>query len=204
VTEQRHECDVVVWDVPSVINAGAAFRVKVGAKCRAACVPDGWPVEIRDHDGRLAAEAVIGPTAWPASAGLYFVEIGMHAPETAGLFAWEVVVAAAGDNATVHEAARAVFHVRSMPTGDCQLRVVAVDRASQAPVEGVRVVVHPYRAVTDRHGCAELCLPAGQYRLFVSGKDYFPYRTAGTLEQDLTIRAELEPDAGPTDAELWT
>jgi hypothetical protein len=51
---------------------------------------------------------------------------------------------------------------------------------------------------------AELSLPRGQYRLFVSGQSFFPFRSDGELKSDLTIRAELDPDLGPTDAEIWS
>jgi hypothetical protein len=71
-------------------------------------------------------------------------------------------------------------------------------------VRGARVVVHPYRAVTDAEGVAELRVPKGAYRLFVSGGDYFPFRSDGEIGADVTIRAELDVDRGPSDAELWS
>jgi hypothetical protein len=84
------------------------------------------------------------------------------------------------------------------------VKVVAVDAASRAPVRGARVVVHPYRSVTDAQGVAELRVPKGTYRLFVSGRDYFPFRSDGEVRADITIQAELDADRGPTDAELWS
>jgi hypothetical protein len=86
----------------------------------------------------------------------------------------------------------------------CVLRVVAIDAASRKPVRGARVVVHPYRAVTDEQGVAELRVPKGAYRLFVSGRDYFPFRSDGEVRADVTIEAELAADRGPSDAELWS
>ncbi|HEX7080387.1 MAG TPA: hypothetical protein VF329_05190 [Gammaproteobacteria bacterium] len=83
------------------------------------------------------------------------------------------------------------------------MTVVAVDRQSGLPVKGARVVAHPYRAVTDERGVAELHVPKGAYRLFVSSRAYFPFRRDAEATADATIRAELEADSGPSDAELW-
>jgi hypothetical protein len=103
-----------------------------------------------------------------------------------------------------HSEARADFSVRTVPTPDCVLTVVAVDRETQSPIAGAKVAVHPYRAVTDARGIAELRVPKGHYRLFVSGRDRFAFRGDGEVTTDITVRAELDPDLGPTDAELWS
>jgi hypothetical protein len=72
------------------------------------------------------------------------------------------------------------------------------------PIAGAKVVVHPYRALTDADGVAEIRLPKGAYRLFVSGHERFPFRSDGEISGDLTITAELDDDFGPSDAELWS
>jgi hypothetical protein len=84
------------------------------------------------------------------------------------------------------------------------LTVVAVDGRSKARIPGARVVVHPYRTLTNADGIAELRLPKGAYRLFVSGRDRFPFRSDGEIDGHLTIQAELDEDLGPSDAELWS
>jgi hypothetical protein len=204
VTDAPHERDLVVWDVPSAIDCGARFRIKIGAKCSGACEPDDWLVEIRDHEGGLVAMGTVGRAPWPASKGLYYREFELCAPDVPGQFPWEVALPAEQSDPGAHAAHSVPFTVRSVPEGDCRLKVIAIDRASQLPVAGLRVVVHPYRSVTDSEGVAELHLPAGHYRLFVSGKNFFPFRSDGTLSEDTTIRAELDPDRGPTDAERWS
>jgi hypothetical protein len=103
-----------------------------------------------------------------------------------------------------HTAARAPFQVRAVPIPECLLRVEAVDARSRAPIPGARVVVHPYRALTNLDGVAELRVPKGSYRLFVSGRDRFPVRADGEIDADVTIRVELDEDLGPSDAELWS
>ena len=66
------------------------------------------------------------------------------------------------------------------------------------------MVVHPYNAWTDERGVAEVKIPKGPYRLFVSGKSYFPFRRDGTVEADTTIEAELTVDSGLSDVDLWS
>ena len=93
--------------------------------------------------------------------------------------------------------------VRVVSAPACRLTVVAVDAKSGKPVEGARVVAHPYRAVTDERGVAEMRVPAGEYRLFVSGKGSIPFRFDGAVTADRTIRAELAQDVELSDADIW-
>jgi hypothetical protein len=82
--------------------------------------------------------------------------------------------------------------------------VVAIDMESQTPVQGAKVVVHPYKTFTDERGVAEVRIPKGEYRLFVSGKKYFPFRSDGEIKTDVTIKAELAVDRELSDADIWT
>ena len=92
-----------------------------------------------------------------------------------------------------------------MPAPECLLKVVAVDARNGTPIPGAKVVVHPYRSADgSADGVAELRVPNGPYRLFVSGRDRFPFRSDGEIDADVTIQAELDEDLGPSDAELWS
>ena len=84
------------------------------------------------------------------------------------------------------------------------MTIVATDAERRTPVEGARVVAHPYRTVTDERGAATLQVPAGQYRLFVSGKGYAPFRLDGEVKSDTTIRAALVQDVELSDADIWS
>jgi hypothetical protein len=206
MTDVAHRRSLVVWDVPSALERGSAFRIKLGLKCEAACRPSGWEAALQDHQGGEIARVLVPEAICPGTAALHFVEVKLTAPPAEGQFAWTVTAPASagdGDHSAPHSAASASFALRVVPAPEVSLRVVAVDRQQQRPVEGARIVVHPYRAVTDASGSAELRLPRGRFRLFVSGREYLPLRRDGELAEDTTLVAELERDVGPADAELW-
>lgn len=204
---EPHATRIVVWDVPSAVECGAAFKVKVGVKCAAECGAAARRVEIRDEHGRSVASAAVGDAPLDGTSALYYAEIELRAPAAEGLHAWEARAAEVVDLASAcatHSAATAGFHVRAVRPPDCLLKVVAVDPRSRAPIPGAKVVVHPYHTLTDADGIAELRVPKGAYRLFVSGRERFPFRSDGQIDADVTIQAELDEDLGPSDAELWS
>jgi hypothetical protein len=208
VTDRGHIRNIVVWDVPGAIPCGAVFTLRAGIKCVAGCPPDRWSFEIHDQDGATLASAPVADQPWPGTTGLFTAQFELRAPDQAGLAVWHVQAPAtpgraAGEDLR-HDAAAAQFNVRTVPAAECRLTVLAIDRAAQEPVAGLKVVAHPYRAMTDERGVAELFLPKGHYRLFVTGRDFFPLRLDGELQSDQEIRAELEVDRGPSDAELWS
>ena len=203
---ETHATRVVVWDVPVAVAPGAALRVKVGVKCAADCSSAGRLVEIRDSDGQVVASGPVGDVPWPGTSALYHAELELRAPDAEGMHPREAFVVASGDDAggAAHDAASARFQIRAVRPPECRLKVIAVDARSHAPVPGAKVVVHPYHALTNADGIAELRVPKGAYRLFVSGRDRFPFRSDGEIDADVTIQAELDEDFGPSDAELWS
>jgi hypothetical protein len=204
---EPHATRIVVWDTPSAVECGAAFKLKVGVKCAEECGAAARRVEICDEQGSSIASAAVGEAPLVGTGALHYAELELNAPTAAGLHAWEAHTAEVVDAATgriTHAAASTGFRVRTVPAPDCLLRVVAVDARSRLPVPGAKVVVHPYHARTNLDGVAELRVPKGAYRLFVTGRDRFPFRADGELDGDLTIRAELDADFGPSDAELWS
>ncbi len=94
--------------------------------------------------------------------------------------------------------------MRVVPTPEWLLTVVAIDMERQTPVNGAKVVVHPYTAFTNERGVAEVRIPEGEYRLFVSGQNYFPFRSDGEVKTNVTIRAELALDLELSDADVWS
>ena len=202
-TEESHELRLVVWDTPPAIERGKPFAVKLGLTCPAGCRPAGWAVEVRDQDGETRSTTTLGGEPWPGTDALYHADVTLVAPDAEGLHTWEAAVPTDG-LAVAHTGCNARFGVRVVSTPDCALTVIATDAESGKPVEGARVVAHPYRTVTDGRGMATLRVPAGEYRLFVSGKGCIPFRFDGEVKADATIRAELAQDVELSDADIWS
>ena len=202
VGDGPHDTRVVVWDKPAAVERGKRFAVRVGAACSSKCAAAGWRVEVRDHEGERRATATLGDDPWPGTDALHHAEVTLVAPDVEGLHTW---AAALTDGLEVaHTGGRVGFGVQVVSAPACRLRVVAVDAESGKPVEGARVVAHPYRAVTDERGVAEMRVPAGEYRLFVSGRGSIPFRFDGEVTADRTIRAELAQDVELSDADIWS
>ena len=202
-TVNPHATRVVVWDAPPTVECGKRFGIKLGVKCLSGCRPNGWAVDVRDHQGKRQATATLSDTPWPGTAKLYYAEVNLTAPEAEGLFSWEARAPRSGAEFP-HAEGTARFGVRVVPPPECRVTVVAVDAEHHMPVRGAKVVMHPYRTVTDERGVAEIRVPKGAYRLFVSGPNHVPFRRDGEMTTDLTIRAELVLDLGISDADIWS
>lgn len=200
---EPHDLRLVVWDTPPVVESGKPFAVKLGLSCSSKCQTAGWAVDVRDHRGERRATATLGDAPWPGTDALYHAEVALVAPDTEGLHTWEAAAPTDG-LAVAHAGGSARFGVRVVSAPACALTVVATDAESRTPVEGVRVVAHPYRAVTNERGEVTLQVPAGEYRLFVSGKGYTPFRFDGEVKTDTTIRAALVQDVELSDADIWS
>jgi hypothetical protein len=200
---ETHNTLIVAWEVPTAIECGQQFSIKFGVKCHHECRADGCILEVSDHDGKQLTKATLSTEPWPDTTALYYKSVELTAPASAGLFVWQVKVPATNLQIP-HREAVASFNVRVVATPECVLTVEAIDLETQTPVEAARVVAHPYRAFTDKHGLAQLRVPKGEYRLFVSGKKYFPFRSDCEVNTDMTIRAELALDREFSDADIYT
>jgi hypothetical protein len=207
-TVKPHSIDVVVWEVPPTIECGKSFRLQLGARCAWECRPDDWVLEVSDQDGEKLARTSLSDDPWPDTTALYHGSVELIAPDKPGLYAWEARAPASGqdcsDSDRLHSESVASFGVRVVPAPECVLTVEAVDMESQTPIEGAKIVVHPYRAFTDERGLAQVRVPKGEYRLFVSGKKYFPFRSDIEVKTDITIRAELAVDREISEADVWS
>ena len=193
-----HATNVVVWDVPPAVVAGERFRMKVGIKCEHGCGLSNSTFEIHDHEGTLAATATLPGDIWPGTAGLHVAEVELAAPAAEGLYTWSVNVpstslgADPGSEAGIpHAEASAGFGIRVVGQPDYLVTIEAVDAADHAPLSGARVVMHPYRTVTDERGIAEVRVAKGSYRLFVSQTRYVTFGLPIEVMADMTARAEL-------------
>jgi len=192
-TTQPHAAQLTVWDVPSAAVAGERFRVSVGVRCSAGCDLGGRERSLFDQESSRAATVKLGHDIWPGTEALYFAEVVARAPLTAGSHQWEVKIAG-WDAEPPHTAGSLPLIVRVVSSPDCEVTVRAVDRDKQTPIQGARVVMHPYRAVTDGNGMARVRVARGQYDILVSGSRYLPVSTSVEVTADMTTRAELDAD----------
>jgi hypothetical protein len=202
LTVKAHTTSIAVWDVPTAIVAGETFRFKIGVKCSSACRPTGWTFEVSNEHGEQVATGTLEDEPWPDTAALFYAEVEARAPKAEGLHDWTVRAPGPGLDVP-HEQQTARVGVRSVPQPECLVTVEAIDFESQAPLKDAKVVIHPYRAVTDDQGRAQLRVPKGTYRVFVSASGHVPYRTDGEVMADTTIRAELLLYKVFTEADLW-
>ena len=195
-----HTTSVVAWDMPSAIVAGERFRMKVGIKCSDECPLTNRDFGIYDHEGAHVAAGTLPGDLWPGTTGLYVAEVELEAPAGEGLYTWSVKGPGAGpgsDAGTPHAEGSISFGVRVVSQPECLVRIEAVDEISQAPLRGARVMMHPYTALTDERGVAEVRVAKGAYTLFVSQARYHTFGLPVEVTSDMTARAglALEPVA---------
>ena len=193
-TPTPHITNVAVWDIPSAIVAGERFRVKVGVKCADECDLTNAGFGIFDEEGTQLATGTFPGDLWPGTTGLYVAEVELAAPAAEGLYTWSVTVPSTSPSSEAeiaHAAGSASFGIRVVSQPDYLVTIEAVDEADHAPLRGARIVMHPYRAVTDDRGVAEVRVAKGSYQLFVSQTRYITFGLPIEVTADTTARAEL-------------
>jgi len=190
---EPHAVQLTVWDVPAAAEAGERFAVSVGARCSAGCDLGGRELSLFDQEGSPAGTVKLGHAIWPGTEALYFAEVEARAPLEAGSHQWEAKIAG-WDAERPHAPGSFPLIVRVVSSPDCEVTVRAVDREKQIPIKGARVVMHPYRAVTDDNGIARVRVARGQYDILVSGSQYLPACASVEVTADMITSAELDAD----------
>jgi hypothetical protein len=188
-----HSTQLTVWDVPPTAVAGERFAVSVGARCSDGCDLRGRELSIYDQQGSLVGTVKLGHDVWPGTEALYFAKVETRAPLEAGNHQWEAKIAG-WDAGLPHAAGSFPVVVRVVSAPDCEVTVRALDREKRTPIKGARVVMHPYRAVTDENGVAKVRVARGQYDILVSGSRYMPASTSVEVTADIITSAELDAD----------
>ena len=190
-----HTTSVVVWDVPSAVVVAEKFKVKVGIKCSNECHLTNTDFGIYNDEGTQVAAGTLSDERWPGTTGLYVAEVELEAPAGEGLHTWSVktkLETGSGPGAGIPHADRSTsFGVRVVSPPECVVRVEAVDHVTQTPISGARVIMHPYKAVSDERGVAEVRVAKGAYTLFVSQTGYLTQGLSVEVDADVTARAEL-------------
>jgi hypothetical protein len=193
-----HLVNVVAWDIPSAIVVGEKFRMKIGIKCADECDLANTDFGIYDHEGAQLATGALPAERWPGTTGLHVAEVELEAPAEEGLYTWSVKSPATtlganpgADSEIAHAEESVSFGVRVVGRPEYLVTVETVDKIDQTPLSGARVVMHPYRAVTDERGIANVRVAKGAYQLFVSQTRYVTFGLPVEVEGDMTARAEL-------------
>ena len=201
-----HDVNVVAWDIPTAIVVGEKFTIRIGIKCAQECDLANTDFGIFDEKGTQVAAGRLPAERWPGTTGLHVAEVELEAPAAEGLYTWSVktpsaklgaspsTTLAAGPEAEgeiAHAEESINFGVRVVGRPEYLVTVETVDGADQTPLSGARVVLHPYRAVTDERGIAKVRVAKGAYKLFVSQTRYITFGLPVEVEADMTARAEL-------------
>ena len=189
-TVEPHALNVVAWDIPSAIVAGEKFKIRVGIKCADECDLANTNFGIYDDAGAQLASGTIPAERWPGTA-LHVAEVELDAPAAEGLYTWSVKSFSRTDGEVAHAEESITFGVRVVANPEFLVTVEAVDQSDQAPLTGARVVMHPYRAVTDERGIAKVRVAKGAYKLFVSQTRYVTFGLPVEVDADMTAKAEL-------------
>jgi hypothetical protein len=199
---KAHDAALHVWGLPPAIATGERFRFKVGIKCSAGCTLIGRPISIFDHErAQVGAGNLLGEV-WPGTNALYFVEIEANAPLTTGDYEWRAELPESGSKPP-HAAGSFTFRVKVVRGPDCEVAVAAFDSATQTPISGACVLMHPYRGRTDETGVTKVKVTRGRYKLHVSGFNYIPYESNIEVAGDFATRVELAIETEGQDDYRW-
>ena len=192
---KAHAASVNVWSVPSALAPGEPFGFKVGVKCSAGCKLAGRHIAVFDRDGAQVTAGYLCDDPWPDTSALYFVELQAKAPPERGDYLWRVETPGSLSGVP-HAAGSSTFAIRTVGAAEHEVAVEALDAGTGAPIKGIHVLLHPYRAFTDDRGMAKVRVAPGSYRLHVSGFNYVAHESILEVANDVAIRAALsiEPE----------
>lgn len=193
---RAHPITVTSWGLASALTDGSTAKMHVGVRCSCGCSMAGRQVTIHDHTGAQIGAATLGDGLWPKTEALYFAEVEFPAAGEVGLHDWQIRFAGAGLE-PAHGDGTANFGVRIVPPAEHVVKVEALDRDKQTPLAGALVTMHPFRGTTNEHGIAELRVPKGSYRLFVSARRYVSNHTQLEVNGDVATQAQLDIEIRP-------
>jgi hypothetical protein len=186
-----HVTSLAAWDCPSPVVIGARFKLKVGAHCSSACILRGQEIEIHDETDAVVASAPLGTTPWPDTDALYWAEVDLPAPGTAGRHAWTVRFPPARSGLP-HRAASFAFSLIADPPPAHTVTVEVVEEQTAAPIDDAHVRLGAYRTFTDAMGLARLAVPAGEYELFIWKAGYSAPARMLDVKSDARVRVAVE------------
>ncbi len=200
-TVKPHAIRVLAWDIPTAVVIGERFAIKIGIKCSNECEIGNPGIgiedfEIYDHGDVAVATGKVSGELWPGTTGLYFTEVELNAPATPGLYNWSVKSPGTGVEIPHSEGTKNIG-LRVVNPAEYLVSIETIDKESQTPLQGVRVVMHPYSGVSDENGMAQLRVAKGAYQLFVAQTRYLTLGQPVEVSADMSVRAELDLEPVP-------
>ena len=193
-----HATSLAVWEIPSPVVIGASFTIKIGARSSGACELKGAAVEVRNQDGERVAGGALGDTPWTGTTALYWTDVEITAPSTAGVASWSVAFAPTGVDVP-HNEGSAAFSFAVVKPPQHTVTVTVVEKESGDPIEGAYVRMGPHRGSTDECGVAKVGVPAGTFDLIAWKGGYLPPSATVEVAGDVSVQleAEIRPEDDP-------
>lgn len=200
-----HATSLAVWGVPSPVVRGAAFRVRVGARCSAGCGLGGERVVVRDDAGRPVGEGVLGEEPVRGTGALHPAEVELTGPDTEGLASWSVGFAGPERPELPHAGASARFSFMVAPEPEHRVTVRVAESGTGRPLGKVDVRVGVHMGSTDGDGVAAIDLPGGAYEMVACRAGWVFSPRGIEVAGDVEIELEAVPAPDPADdrEQVW-
>ena len=186
MSDERHDTNVAVWDIPSPVVTERPCRVKVGVACSAGCTLDGHEITVHDADGTLLRGARLSNAPWPGTSGLYWAEVELPALEPEG----PRTLQARCNKGPHSTSATFSFTIAGQP--EHAVRIAAIDSTTGAPIDCVEVRVGAFRATTDGEGTATIAVPGGAYQVILWKVGYQAPPVTIAVAEDVRVAVEME------------
>ena len=174
-TVKPHATSMAVWDVPSPVELGAEFKIKVGVKCSGECNLAGKAIKIYDQEGTKVATALLGDAPYSDKVDLHWANVELQAPETEGLYKWQVKFPEP-DLEMPHDETCHTFGFTTVRPAECELTVEVINKDTGSPIKNAGVLLRPnlYQGYTDESGVVKIGLAKGEYTLKVFASERAP------------------------------
>jgi hypothetical protein len=186
-----HNASVSVWGLDGPVVTGAGFTLAAGVKSSAACNLKGAAVEVHDETGAVRGRGTLGETPWPGTAALFWTDVDLTAPATAGVATWSVEFTGSGVGVP-HGAASAAFSFATVKPGEHEVTVRVVDKHTGAPIERALVRAGAVRASTDGSGLAKARVSKGICEVIAWKSGYLPPSATVEVTGDLILELDAE------------
>ncbi|MDR1013917.1 MAG: hypothetical protein LBL86_02930 [Coriobacteriales bacterium] len=184
---EAHMLTLSSWNVPFPVIMGSKFTLKAGARCVGDCKLAGEQIMLYDQQGVLLATGVLGEEPLEGTAGVYWTELELDAPDEAGVYEWELKFSQP-DRAPAHDDASHAVVFRAARPPEHLLTIEVTCDFEKIPVVNAWVAVTSegvsYRAASDDAGMVSFNVPKGEYRLLITAEDHVALDSKDTIAVD--------------------